>query len=234
MLNSIGMENPGLDVFLKEKMPFLKSLAVPVIVSIAGDDADEFYEIAEGLNSVGVSAVEINLSCPNLNKRIFAQDKALISKVVSGVRSATKKTVIAKLSPNVSDISEYASAAENAGADALSLINTLPGMAVDVATRKTLLGNIYGGLSGPAVKPVGLKMVWDAYNSVDIPIIGMGGIAGLNDALEYMICGATGVCVGTANFVNPDTANSIIKGMSLYLRKNGISGIEDIIGSLKT
>ncbi|MCX5667922.1 MAG: dihydroorotate dehydrogenase, partial [Candidatus Omnitrophica bacterium] len=238
MLNSIGLENGGLDDFIKNKIPELKRLKIPLIVSIAGDDAAEFKELARGLNKIKkIAALEINLSCPNVKhgKRDFliAQDEEATYEIIEAVRGSTALTVIAKLSPNVTDIKIIAKAAERAGADAVSLVNTLIGMAVDIDTKRPILGNITGGLSGPAIKPIALCMVREAYNSTKIPVVGIGGIMDYKDAVEFMLCGASAVQVGTANFVNPSASTEIIDGIKSYMTKNGIKEIKELIGALK-
>lgn len=246
MLNSIGLENKGLDYFLKEKLPLLKKFKVPIIVSIAGDDEDEFKELAKRLNRVkSIDALELNLSCPNIVSsqltvssrqyeiKIIAQDEEAIEKIVKAVRRATKRMIITKLSPNVTDIAKMAKAAEDAGSDAVSLVNTFLGMAVDIETKKPKLGNVTGGLSGPAIKPLALRMVWSAYNKVRIPIIGIGGIMDWRDAIEFILCGATAVQVGTANFVNPKASSEIVTGIKGYLRKNKIGNINELIGRIE-
>lgn len=239
MLNSIGLENKGLDDFIKNRVPGLKRLKIPLIVSIAGDDAAEFKELATALSKVrGVEAFEVNLSCPNVKygKRdlSFAQDEEATYEIMDAVRKSTKLTIIAKLSPNVTDIKRIAKAAEKSGANAVSLINTLVGMAVDVDAKKPLLGNITGGLSGPAIKPVALRMVREAYNSIKIPVVGVGGIMDHKDAVEFMLCGASAVQVGTANFVNPAASVGIISGIKRYMTKNSIKELKELIGALKT
>jgi len=235
MLNAIGLENDGVDAFIKEKMPYLKRCNIPVIVSVSAQNAGDFSKLAQKLDKVeGVSALEINISCPNLaTKRLFSQDAGATNNVVKAVRKSTALTIITKLTPNVTDIAKIAKAAEDAGSDAVSLVNTYAGMAVDIDTKKPLLGNIAGGLSGPAIKPLALKAVWDVYNAVKIPIIGMGGIIEVNDALEFMICGATAVAIGSANFVEPKKSIEIIESLEYYINSNNISDIKDIIGSLK-
>ena len=239
MLNSIGLENKGLDDFIKNKIPELNKLKVPLIVSIAGDDASEFKELARALSKVKtISALEINLSCPNVKhgKRdyLIAQDEEATYEIIEAVRGSTALTIIAKLSPNVTDIRRIAKAAERAGADAASLINTLIGMAVDIETRRPILGNVTGGLSGPAIKPVALRMVRETYKSVKIPVIGIGGITDYKDAIEFMLCGAGAIQVGTANFVNPAAVVEIINGLKKYMAKNKIKYIKELIGALKT
>jgi len=238
MLNSIGLENGGVDDFIKNKIPGLKRLKIPLIVSIAGDDAGEFKELAKALSKVKrIAALEINLSCPNVKhgKRDFliAQDEEATYEIVDAVRKSTKLTVIAKLSPNVTDIKIIAKAAERAGADALSLVNTLIGIAVDIDTKKPVLGNVTGGLSGPAIKPVALRMVREAYNSTNIPIVGMGGIMNYSDAVEFILCGASAVQVGTANFINPAASIEIAGGIKNYMKKNSMKEMKELIGALK-
>ena len=238
MLNSIGLENKGLDDFIKNKIPELKKLKMPLIVSIAGDDAGEFKELARMLSKVKrVAALEINLSCPNVKHGnrgfLISQDEEATYEIIDAVRRSTSLTVIAKLSPNVTDIKIIAKAAERAGADAVSLINTLVGIAVDIDTQRPVLGNITGGLSGPAIKPVALRMVREVYSSVKVPVIGIGGIMDYKDAVEFMLCGASSVQVGTANFVNPAASTEIISGVKRYMLKNGIREIGNMVGALK-
>jgi len=237
MLNSIGLENPGIDVFIEQKLPFFKKLGVPVIVSIASEkDPKEFVVLAKRLDKIReVAAIELNISCPNISakKHLISQDPASTCEVVKSVRKVTGKTLITKLSPNVTDIVEIAKAAENAGSDALALINTLSGMSVDVLTRKPKIAMVSGGLSGPAIRPVAVRMVWEVYKKVKIPIIGMGGIIDTESALEFIISGASAVSVGTANFVNPGVSAEIVNGIRKYLGENKMIGIRKLIGSLK-
>jgi len=237
MLNSIGLENPGLEAFLKDKIPFLRTLKVPVIMSIASvEDPAEFIELAKKLNTIeAIDALELNLSCPNIvNKRkLISQDCEATYKTVSLIRKATKKTLITKLSPNVTCISDIAKAAESAGSDALALINTFSAMSIDVERRIPKLKVITGGLSGPAIRPVALKMVWEAYNNIKIPIIGMGGIIDTVSALEFIIAGATAISIGTANFINPKVSVEVIDGLYGYLKRKHIASIQELIGSLK-
>jgi dihydroorotate dehydrogenase (NAD+) catalytic subunit len=234
MLNAIGLENPGLEAFIHQKLPFLKKIGIPIIVSIAADSPEEFAKIARRLSkSEGVSALELNLSCPNLDKRaLIAQDAQATSEVVTAVKRATKVTLITKLSPNVTDIAKIARAAEKAGSDVLSLVNTFFGLAVDAKTKKAKLGNITGGLSGPAIKPQALWMVREVFNAVKIPLIGMGGIMNTQDALEFIMCGSSAVALGTANFTNPRAAVQIVEGIKKYLQENRIAGIKSLTGSL--
>ena len=235
MLNAIGLENPGLERFLSDKLPGIRRYKVPLIVSIAGDTAEEYGRLAAALDKAdGVDAIEINISCPNIGgERLFAQDAGQTAEVVGAVRAATDKTVITKLSPNVTDIIPIAVAAQESGSDAVSLINTITAMGADIETRKSILGSATGGLSGPAIKPVALAMVWRAYKRLKIPVIGMGGIMDWRDAAEFMICGATAVSLGTANFVNPQAVPEAIKGLTAYLKRHKINDIRRLIGSLK-
>ena len=237
MLNSIGLENPGIDKFIKEKLPILKKYGLPVIVSISAEqDPEELVELAKKLDKVSsVAAIELNISCPNIKKtKLISQDPKFTYEVTKKVRKQTKKTLITKLSPNVTEITAIALAAEEAGSDAVSLINTLTGMCIDIETKKPKLGAITGGLSGPAIRPVAVRMVWEVYNKIKIPIIGMGGIMDTQSALEFFLAGATAVSVGTANFINPRVTVEIISGLRDYLTKNKIKDIKELIGSLKT
>jgi dihydroorotate dehydrogenase (NAD+) catalytic subunit len=236
MLNSIGLENPGIDRFIEEKLSFLKKLGIPVIVSIAAeDDPEEFSVLVEQLDKISaVSAIELNISCPNLQKnKLISQDAGETFALVSAVRKLTNKCLITKLSPNVTSISEIALAAQQAGSDAIALINTLTGMSIDVHKRAPKIGSWIGGLSGPAIRPVAVKMVWEVYNKIKIPIIGMGGIMDTESALEFLIAGATAVSVGTANFVNPRASLEIISGLEKYMADNGIPDLSSITGRLK-
>lgn len=235
ILNSIGLQNDGLEVFVREKSPFLRKLKTSVIVSIAGHSAHDYGELARRLNEVNfIAGIEINVSCPNVQGGLeFSTKPASLFKVVSEVRNNTEKTLIAKLSPNAGDITEIAKAAEEAGADAVSLVNTFKGMAVDIEKKSPLLGNVFGGLSGPAIKPIALRMVWEVFNKVKIPVIGIGGIISYKDALEFIIAGASAVQVGTANFVNPKAAIEIIDGIERYMGRKNIKGIKELIGCLK-
>jgi len=235
MLNSIGLENPGVDKFIKDKLPALRKLKVPIIASIAGEDTEEYKKVAQRLDRIDeIAAIEINISCPNIEtNRLFAQSEKATEGVVEAVRGATQKTIITKLSPNVTDIVSIAKAAESAGSDALSLINTITSMAVDIEKKAAKLGNITGGLSGPAIKPIALLMVWKVYHNVNIPVIGMGGIMDWRDAVEFILCGSTAVNVGTANFVNPNAAAEVAQGLAAYLKKKNIKGVNSLIGNLK-
>ena len=235
MLNSIGLENPGVDRFIKEKLTSLQKFKVPIIVSIAGESVDEYKKLAQRLDKIKeIAAIEVNISCPNIEtSKLFAQSETSTKEVVKAVREATQKTIITKLSPNVTDIVSIANAAESVGSDALSLINTITAMAVDIEKKESKLGNITGGLSGPAVKPVALLMVWKVYNRVKIPVIGMGGIMDWRDGVEFILCGSTAIGVGTANFVNPNAAAEVVEGIEKYLRKKKIKDINNLIGSLR-
>jgi dihydroorotate dehydrogenase (NAD+) catalytic subunit len=236
MLNAIGLQNIGIEAFINEKLPFLKKFDTTVIVNFFGDTIEEYVEAAERLSSVeGIHALEMNISCPNRQAgwSLFGTDPGMTRDVISAVRKATDLTLIVKLSPNVTDIAYMAKTAEDAGADALSLINTLTGMAVDLVTKRPRLANVTGGLSGPAIKPIALRMVWECYRKVRIPIIGMGGIVTAEDALEFILCGASAVAVGTGNFINPRSAMDILEGIRSYLSSNNEKSVEGLRGSLK-
>ncbi len=236
MLNSIGLENPGIDIFIKEKLPFLKKLGIPVIASIAAEETpDEFSTLIKKLDQIPeVSAIELNISCPNLAKdKLISQDAKATLELVSTVRNLTAKCLITKLSPNVTSILEIALAAQGGGTDALALINTLSGMSIDVYKRTPKLGAWVGGLSGPAIRPVAVKMVWETYNKIKIPIIGMGGIMDTKSALEFFIAGATVVSVGTVNFINPQASLEIIAGLEQYMLDNNMQNLSQLIGRLK-
>jgi len=236
MLNSIGLENPGLEVFIKEKLPVLKKTGVPVIVSIASEsDPREFITLARRLDKIkAVAAIELNISCPNLqHTKLISQDAKETYNLVSQVRKVTQKTLITKLSPNVTCIARIALAAQNAGSDAVSLINTLTAMSIDVDKRKLKIALGIAGLSGPAIRPVAVRMVWEAAQKIRIPIIGMGGIIDASSALEFILAGATAVSVGTANFINPKVSIEIIEGLKKYLSENKIKDIKILIGSLR-
>jgi dihydroorotate dehydrogenase (NAD+) catalytic subunit len=237
MLNAIGLENVGLERFEKEKLPFLRTIATPVIANIYGKSISDYAQLAARLADMeGVSGIEVNISCPNVNAggMAFGTDERVAGEVIYAVRRKIAKPLIVKLSPNVTDIVSIAKSVADSGADAVSLINTLAGMAVDIRTRRSKLANITGGLSGPAIKPVALRMVWQTAQQVKIPVIGIGGIATAEDALEFMIAGATAIQVGTANFTNPRTTMDIIDGIRDFLVKNKADKATDIIGTLKT
>ncbi len=236
LLNAIGLQNVGVENFIADKLPFLRNLSVPVIVNILGQDIKEYQKMAERLSSVeGIAALEVNISCPNVKTGgvVFGTDYKAAARVTRAVRAAAGVPVMVKLSPNVTDIVSIARAVEEAGADAVSLINTLTGMAIDAETRRPRLGNVLGGLSGPAIKPIALRMVWQVAGAVKIPVIGCGGITTAADALEFLIAGACAVQVGTANFVNPRAAMEIIAGMDEYLVRHGFKKIETLVGSLR-
>ncbi len=227
MLNSIGLQNEGVENFMKEKLPYLSKLDVPIIVSISGDSTKEFSQLARRLDRIrGVSGLELNISCPNITNHesrttkhdLIAQDRDATYDVVKSVRMATGKTLVTKLSPNVTDVVEIARAACSAGSDAVSLVNTFLGMAIDIETGKSRLGNIVGGLSGPCIKPIALRMVWEVARNIKKPVIGMGGIMNAQDAIEFLIAGAKAVQIGTANFVEPGICDKIIKGVEKWTK----------------
>jgi len=235
MLNAIGLENVGVERFISEKMPWLRGCGTRVIVNILGDSLEDYRALAARLGEVeGISAIEVNISCPNVKKGgvAFGTDPAMAEAVTRAVCEESHLPVIVKLSPNVSDISIIARAVEAGGAQAVSLINTLLGMAIDIKTRRPRLANVVGGLSGPAIKPVALRMVWQAARAVKIPVIGIGGISSAEDALEFILAGATAIEVGTANFVNPKAAEEIAVGLARYLSEQKIAGISELIGGL--
>jgi dihydroorotate dehydrogenase (NAD+) catalytic subunit len=235
MLNAIGLENVGLAAFIKEKLPYLKRLNTAVVVNIYGDTIEAYAELAERLETCGgIAALEVNISCPNVKAGgiAFGADPQAAHSVVAAVRQRTRLPLWVKLSPNVTDVTQIARAAADAGADALSLINTLTGLAIDVPTRRPVLANITGGLSGPAIKPVALRMVWQVARAVDLPIIGIGGIMNHTDALEFLIAGASAIQVGTANFVNPRTAVEIVDGLAGYCHENGLQRLRELTGTL--
>lgn len=235
MLNSIGLENPGVEYFLANYLPQLRELGVTTVVNLAGNTVDEYCELAARLQQPGIAALELNISCPNVaaGGMAFGTSEAAVHEVVSRVRQHCQLPLIVKLSPNVTDIAGIAQVAEAAGADAISLINTLLGMAVDTRTRRPILGNVVGGLSGPAIKPVALRMVWQVAQAVQVPVIGMGGIMTANDAIEFLLCGASAVQIGVGNFVDPNTAWQVIAGIESYLKQQGLTSVRELIGSLK-
>jgi len=235
MLNSIGLENPGVEFFLQTILPRLAPYGMNVIVNISGSSADEYGELAKRLDVPGVAGIELNVSCPNVKEGgiLFGTSPDAVASVVRAAKANTKKPVILKLSPNVTDIVPIAQAAEKAGADALSLINTLLGMEIDIRTRRPVLGNITGGLSGPAVKPVALRLVWQTARAVHIPVIGMGGIMTADDAIAFFLAGASAVAVGTANFVDPAITEKIIQGIEAYLIRYQVAHIQELVGKLE-
>ena len=233
MLNAIGLENVGLESFLSEKIPFLQGINTPLIVNILGDTVQDYQQLAARLDEEEkVAALEVNISCPNVKQGgvAFGTDPGMAHAVTKGVRQHFSRPVIVKLSPNVTDITGIARAAEEAGADAVSLINTVLGMAIDIKSCQPKLANIFGGLSGPAIKPIGLRMVWQVAECVSIPIIGIGGITTPEDAIEYILAGACAVQVGTTNFINPRAAEEIIQGIGAFLVENKMASIQDLIG----
>jgi dihydroorotate dehydrogenase (NAD+) catalytic subunit len=237
LLNAIGLENIGIEAFLRDKLPFLRTVQCAVVINVYGKTPESYADVAaccEGAE--GIDALEINISCPNVRAGgvSFGVDPQAAAEVIHAVREKTARTLIAKLSPNVTDIVSIAEAVVEAGADAVSLINTITGMAVDIRTRRPRLGNITGGLSGPAVKPVALRMVWQVANALKVPVIGIGGIATWEDAVEFMLAGATAVEVGTANFTNPRATMEIIEGIRSFFRQEGIGAVSEIVGTLRT
>lgn len=236
MLNSIGLQNPGVEVLKQRDLPWLRQQNATVIVNVSGHSLEEYAAVVDALEaSDDVDAYELNISCPNVDcgGMTFGTDPAMASSVVAECRKRTNRPLIVKLTPNVTDITEIAKAVEYAGADAVSLINTLLGMAIDARTRKPLLARVVGGLSGPAVKPVALRMVWQVHQAVKVPILGMGGIATGLDAVEFMLAGATAVAVGTANFMNPRATIEVIDGIESYCKEQGIDDVCQLIGALE-
>lgn len=234
MLNAIGLQNVGVDRFITEKMPYLQKKDVPVVVNILGDSLEEYRDITQKLRGVaGISAIEVNISCPNVKKGgvAFGTNPAMAAKVTSTVKDAADVPVMVKLSPNVTDVTEIARAVADGGADSLSMINTLIGMAIDINTRKPKLANVIGGLSGPAIKPVAIRMVYQVAKAVSIPIIGIGGISSVEDVIEFMLAGATGVQIGTANFVDPTISESIVNSLEQYVVEQGLSSVRELIGA---
>jgi dihydroorotate dehydrogenase (NAD+) catalytic subunit len=236
MLNAIGLENIGIEAFVKYKLPFLKQFSTPVVVNIYGKTIEEYAELAARIDGLDdVAAIEVNISCPNVKAGgvAFGVDPHAAAAVVKSVRKRTSKSLMVKLSPNVTDIADIARSAEGAGADSVSLINTITGMMIDIEKRKPVLANITGGLSGPAIKPVALRMVWQVAGAVKIPVIGIGGIMTAEDALAFIIAGATAVQVGTANFINPRATVEIIENMATFMEAHNIRHIRDLIGTLE-
>ena len=236
MLNSIGLDNDGIDSFLKKLMPYLASLGVPIVVSVAGRSADEFVELAQQLDGVtGVAAVELNISCPNVSGGVdFGTDPAMCEDLVRRCREATEVPILAKLTPNVTRIADMARAASAGGADALSMINTCLGMAVDWRNRRPMLGNVMGGLSGPAIKPIALRCVYQARQVTETPIIGIGGIANINDVMEFLVAGATAVQLGTVNFYHPRASMEVLDALPGALEELSASSVTEVVGTLNT
>lgn len=235
MLNSIGLQNPGVQAFIEKDLTWLATQDVPVIVNVSGHSEEEYLKVIEALEDQEVvSAYEVNISCPNVDAggMTFGCHAPSVENIVGKCRALTDKPLIVKLTPNVTDITEIARAAEVAGADALSLINTVLGMAIDAKTRKPVLARVVGGLSGPAVKPIALRMVYETYRAVKIPLLGMGGVTTGEDAIEFMLAGATAVAVGTANFMNPQATEDVIAGIAYYGQQQGVTDINEIIGGL--
>ncbi|HAY39563.1 MAG TPA: dihydroorotate dehydrogenase [Desulfobacteraceae bacterium] len=236
MLNAIGLENVGLAAFVKDKLPFLRRLDTPIFVNVYGKSIEEYAELVARLEDIdGISGIEVNISCPNVKSggMAFGAYPESAAEVVRAIRKQTTKPLMIKLSPNVTDIKKIAESVEAEGADSISLINTITGMAIDIETRCPKLANITGGLSGPAIKPVALRMVWQVAQTVNIPVVGIGGIMTAKDALEFLIAGAVAVQIGTANFINPHATTDIIDGIETFLMERNISDISDIIATLK-
>jgi len=234
ILNCIGLQNPGVDEFIAQSLPYLRKYDTPVIVNIAGNSTDDYAEITRRLTAAdGVSALEVNISCPNVKQggMVFGTNCAAASEVIRVVRQNTTLPLIAKLSPNVTDITEIARGVADAGADALALINTLLGMKIDIKARKPVLGNIMGGLSGPAIRPVAVRVVWQVAQAVKLPILGMGGITTAEDALEFILAGATAIAVGTANFVNPRATMDVLDGIEQYMQDEGVKDVGELVGA---
>ena len=235
MLNSIGLQNPGVAHLKSEELPWLREQGATTIVNVSGHSFDEYVQVIEALEDAPVDAYEVNISCPNVDAggMTLGTHVPSVEKVVSLCRKATSRPLIVKLTPNVTDITEIARAAEASGADAISLINTLLGMAIDVKRRRPVLARVVGGFSGPAVKPVALRMVWQCSKAVSIPILGMGGVTTGTDAVEFMLAGATAVAVGTANFMNPQSTVDVIDGIIDYCEEQGVNDVNDLIGALE-
>ena len=235
MLNAIGLQNPGVEVFCRRDLPFLKKYDTKVIVNVCGHSIEEYTEVVRRLANEPVDMLEINISCPNVREGgiAFGTVPSVAEKITRACKDAAKQPIIMKLSPNVTDIGEMARAVEAGGADAISLINTLTGMKIDVNRRRFVLANRTGGMSGPAVKPIALRMVYEAAHAVDLPVIGMGGIATAEDALEFILAGATAVSVGTANFINPRATLDVVEGIDRYLEEKGIDSVRDLVGAVE-
>ena len=235
MLNAIGLQNPGIDVFIERDIPFLKKYDTKIIVNVCGKTVEDYVAVVERLGDTDIDMMEINVSCPNVKEGAiaFGQKADALFNITSELKKHAKQPIIMKLSPNVTDITEMARAAEAAGADALSLINTLTGMKIDIHKRSFALANKTGGMSGPAIKPIAVRMVYQVANAVNIPIIGMGGISNAEDAIEFMLAGATAVSVGAANFINPYVTEEIVKGIEDYMTRYNVADIKDLIGAVK-
>lgn len=235
LINAIGLQGPGVDGFVQKYWPFLKALRVPTIINIWGTTVEEYAEVARRFDALGgVGALELNVSCPNIKEggAQFGTDVKLLSQVVAACRQATSLPLITKLSPNVVNIAPYAKAAEDAGSDALSIMNSYPAMAIDIETRRPKLANVTGGLTGPCIKPIAIKLVWEAAKAVRIPIVGMGGIQTAADAIEFMMAGATAVAVGTANFYEPQTALQVVAGIREFMQRKHLDDVRQIVGTV--
>ena len=234
MLNAVGLQNPGIDVFCNRDIPFLKNYDTKIIVNVCGKSTTDYLEVVERLADEPVDMLEINISCPNVKEGgiAFGQDPKLVEQITSDIKKIAKQPVIMKLSPNVTDITEMARAAEAGGADCLSLINTLTGMKIDIDRRTFVLANKTGGMSGPAIHPIAVRMVYQTAQAVKLPLIGMGGIASAEDAIEMILAGATAVSVGTANFVDPRTTIKVVEGIEAYMRKYGVKDINELVGAV--
>ena len=234
MLNAVGLQNPGIDVFCNRDIPFLKNYDTKIIVNVCGKSTKDYLEVVERLADEPIDMMEINISCPNVKEGgiAFGQDPKLVEQITSDIKKIAKQPVIMKLSPNVTDITEMARAAEAGGADCLSLINTLTGMKIDIDRRTFVLANKTGGMSGPAIHPIAVRMVYQTAQAVNLPLIGMGGIASANDAIEMILAGATAVSVGTANFVDPCTTIKVVEGIEAYMRKYGVKDIKELVGAV--
>ncbi len=236
LINAIGLQGPGVDGFIDKYWPFLKTLKVPTIINIWGTTVEEYAEVARRFDALsGVGALELNVSCPNIKEggAQFGTDVNLLAQVVAACRKATALTLITKLSPNVVNIAPYAKAAEDAGSDALSIMNSYPAMAIDIETRRPKLANVTGGLTGPCIKPIAVKLVWEAARAVKIPIIGMGGIQCAADAIEFLVAGATAAAVGTASFYEPQTALQVIAGLREFMERHGIQDVRALVGTVQ-
>lgn len=235
MLNAVGLQNPGIDVFIKRDIPFLLKYKSKIIVNVVGRTTDDYVSVVERLADQPVDMLEINISCPNVKEGgiAFGQNPKAVEEITKAVKRVAKQPIIMKLSPNVTDIVEIAKAACAGGADVLSLINTLTGMKIDIHKRKHVLANKTGGLSGPGIKPIAVRMVYQVAKAVDVPLIGMGGIMNAEDAIEFLMAGATGVAVGTANFVNPKATTEVIQGIENYMKKYGVKDINELIGCVE-
>ena len=235
MLNSIGLQNPGVAHLKEHELPWLREVGATTIVNVSGHSFEEYVQVIEALEDAPVDAYEVNISCPNVDAggMTIGTHAESVERVVGLCRAATARPLIVKLTPNVTDVTEIARAAVSAGADALSLINTLLGMAIDARRRRSVLARVVGGLSGPAVKPVALRMVWEVHKAVDVPLLGMGGISNGTDAVEFILAGATAVAVGTANFVNPRAAIEVIEGIERYCEEQGVADVNELVGALE-